>query len=151
MLSKTTEYTLRAVVYLATSKKVARTTEDISKITRVPVSYLSKIMQGLVKAQLVASQRGLYGGFTLTREPDDLTIYDIVQAVEPIPRITSCPLELEGHGGGLCRFHGILDQALGQTEALFRATKLSDIVGEPDADAGLVSSHEHCPFPHNRV
>lgn len=150
MLSKTTEYALRAAVYLATSgggSTVAKTTDEISRVTRAPISYLAKIMQGLVRAQVVTSQRGLYGGFILTKAPEDLTIYDIVQAVEPIPRILTCPLELEGHGGSLCRFHAILDRALEQTETLFRSTRLSDIIAEPEAS--VLGGHGPCPFPHN--
>jgi len=147
VLSKTTEYTLRAAVFLATSDGEPKTTGDISRITKVPISYLAKIMQGLVRANLVESQRGLHGGFLLTRAPTDVTIYDIVQAVDPIPRITSCPLELEGHDGSLCLFHSILDKALGQTETLFRATKLSDIIAEPEPPSVLGPGA--CPFPHN--
>ena len=149
MLSKTTEYALRAAVYLATSDGVAKTTEEISQVTKVPIGYLAKILQGLVRARLVVSQRGLYGGFVLTRAPAELTIYDIVQAVDPIERITTCPLELKGHDGRLCRFHAVIDLALGQTETLFRATNLSDIIGE--GEGGGKHGEEPCPFPYNRL
>lgn len=148
MLSKTTEYALRATVYLATSNGEAKTTDDISAVTKVPIGYLAKIMQGLVRARLVVSQRGLYGGFVLTQDPGKLTIYDIVQAVDPIERITTCPLELKGHDGRLCRFHAVIDLALGQTETLFRATNLSDIIGEAEGSGRL--GEEQCPFPYNR-
>ena len=42
----------------------------------MPPAYLSKVMQGLSRGKLVHSQRGLHGGFTLTREPTDITIWD---------------------------------------------------------------------------
>ena len=69
MISQTTEYALRAIVFLADSPTEAHTAEAIAEGTKVPVGYLSKIMQGLAKAGLVSSQRGLYGGFTLIKSP----------------------------------------------------------------------------------
>ena len=59
MFSRTTEYALRAVVYLAAQDGAARTIGQIAEATRVPSDYLSKVMQNLRRAGLVQSQRGL--------------------------------------------------------------------------------------------
>ena len=83
MISQTAEYALRAIVFLADNAGEAHTTEQIARATKVPVGYLAKIMQGLSRSRLVNSQRGLHGGFTLVREPRELSIYDVVQAVDP--------------------------------------------------------------------
>jgi Rrf2 family protein len=60
----------------------------------VPAGYLSKVLQSLGRAQLVNSQRGLHGGFTLARAPSELTVWEVIQAVDPLQRIRSCPLGL---------------------------------------------------------
>ncbi len=73
-----------------------------------------------------------------------MTIYDVVQAVDPIVRIVECPLEMEGHGDGLCLLHATLDQAMGQVETLFRATKISDLL---KGSEGLSHHPSGCSFP----
>jgi Rrf2 family transcriptional regulator, nitric oxide-sensitive transcriptional repressor len=131
MLSKTVEYALRAVVQLASIAPDASTTAALAKVTRVPPAYLSKVLQALVKAGIVASQRGATGGVSLARAPENLTILDIVNATDPIRRIKSCPLELSMHGTNLCPLHRRLDAALAQVEDAFRTTTLAEIVGDP--------------------
>ena len=144
MISQTTEYALRAIVFLGVDPGGAKTTAEISQGIRAPVAYLSKIMMGLARAHLVASQRGLHGGFMLARDPSDMTIYDVVQAVDPILRISSCPLDVSGHGKALCLLHATLDQAMGQTETLFRATRISDLLRGTEGLGGL---QDDCRFP----
>jgi Rrf2 family protein len=137
MLSQTVEYALRAVVDLADRNSSPLTTEQIALRTRVPKAYLSKILQNLVRAELVHSQRGLGGGMTLARSPDEITILDVVNAVEPIARIRSCPLGLTAHGARLCPLHRRLDSALALVEKAFAETTLSDILAEPSRSTPL--------------
>jgi Rrf2 family protein len=137
MLSQSVEYALRAVVYLAAQHPAPLTTQKIAQRTRVPQAYLSKILQNLVRADLVHSQRGLRGGMTLARSPDHLTILDIVNAVEPIARIRSCPLGLTAHGVRLCPLHRRLDNALALVEKAFADTTLRDVLTEPSRSAPL--------------
>ena len=87
MISQTVEYALRAIVTIAQHEGAPCTAQKISAITQVPAPYLSKLMQGLVRANLVTSKRGLHGGFLLTKEPSELSIWEVVDAVEPIRRI----------------------------------------------------------------
>jgi Rrf2 family protein len=137
MLSQTVEYALRAVVYLADQDSSPLTTEQIANRTRVPKAYLSKILQNLVRADVVHSQRGLGGGMTLARSPDELTILDVVNAVEPIARIRSCPLGLTTHGVRLCPLHRRLDNALALVEEAFAKTTLRDVIAEPSRSPPL--------------
>ena len=74
MISQTAEYALRAIVYLADQEGQPRTTAQIAEATQVPAGYLAKVMQALSKVRLVNSQRGLNGGFTLTRDANELTM-----------------------------------------------------------------------------
>src|ERR1700761_7085607 len=98
MLSQTVEYALRAAVYLAGEAPEPRTTDQVAAATRVPKAYLSKVLQGLVRAGVVHSRRGRGGGMTLAKPPAELTILEVVDAVEPIGRIKTCPLDLASHG-----------------------------------------------------
>jgi len=131
MLSQTVEYALRAAVQLASIAPKASTTADLAVVTQVPPAYLAKVLQALVKAGIVASQRGASGGVTLAHPAEKLTILDIVDATDPIRRIKSCPLELVTHGTKLCPLHRRLDAALAQVEHAFRNTTLAEVVGDP--------------------
>ena len=72
MFSQTVEYALRAIVFLADRNPETTTTEQIAEVTRVPSAYLSKVLQSLSRGGLVRSQRGLRGGFTLTKDPSEM-------------------------------------------------------------------------------
>jgi Rrf2 family protein len=141
MFSQTVEYALRAVAHLASEAPRPLTTDQIAQTTRVPKAYLSKVLQSLVREGLVHSQRGVGGGMTLTRTPDKVTILDVVDAVDPINRITTCPLGLAAHGVRLCPLHRRLDNALAQVERAFRQTTLAEVLAEPSASVPL------CEFP----
>lgn len=141
MMSQTVEYALRSATYLALAPRKSRTVDQVAEATHVPVAYLSKVLQQLVRAKIVTSRRGSGGGFMLARPPAKLSILEIVQAVDPIERITSCPLGLAAHGKRLCPLHRRLDNALAEMEKAFGASTLAEILAEPTKSAPL------CTFP----
>lgn len=144
MLSQTVEYALRAAVYLA-GQPEARTNRQIARATRVPPAYLSKVLQSLARAGVVHSQRGIHGGFSLAKPADQLTVLDIVNAVEPLQRIRECPLKLESHGANLCPLHRRLDNALAMVEKAFSQSTLAEVLAEPTTSVPL------CNFPRVKV
>ncbi|MCA9119571.1 MAG: Rrf2 family transcriptional regulator [Planctomycetaceae bacterium] len=137
MISQTVEYALRAVVYLADQSPKARTTSQIASATKVPPAYMSKVLQGLCHVGILRSQRGIGGGMSLVPSPEDLTILDVVNAVEPIGRIKSCPLGLESHGIQLCALHRRLDLALATVEEAFQSTTLAEVLADPNPSVPL--------------
>jgi Rrf2 family protein len=139
MISQTAEYALRAIVYLADQDREPRTTAYIAEATQIPAGYLAKVMQSLSRARLVHSQRGLNGGFTLTKEPEELTILEIVNTVDPLRRFHECPLGL--HGTNLCPLHRRLDDAAQLVEDAFGDTTIADLLNVPQSRKPL------CRFP----
>ena len=95
MISLTAEYALRAVSWLASNGKEPLVNRDIADATQVPSGYLAKVLQSLGRAGLVTSQRGLGGGFVLGRSAEEISVLDVVNAVDPLERIESCPLHIE--------------------------------------------------------
>ena len=145
MFSRTTEYALRAVVYLAGRSGEPCTIGQLAEGTRVPFTdYLSKVMQNLRKAGLVRSQRGLHGGFTLGVPPEKLTVYDVVQAVDPIRRIEKCPLGIKDHIN-LCPLHRRLDEAMDMVERALRKSTIAEMLVEPARARGIPIPL--CPWP----
>lgn len=131
MFSQTTEYALRAAVWLAENPGQPQTTQQIAHATQVPPSYLSKVLQALGRAGLVRGSRGIGGGFELSRHASQLSILEVVNGVDPIRRIHTCPLGLESHRVRLCPLHRKMDQALAIIEATLAGTTLADVLNEP--------------------
>lgn len=141
MISQTAEYALRAIVYLADQAGQPRTVMQIAEATQVPAGYLAKVMQGLTRAKLVKSQRGLNGGFTLERDPHTLSVLEVVNFVDPIRRFPECPLGIASHGRQLCPLHRRLDDAAQTVEDAFGDTMVAELLATPHARKRL------CRFP----
>lgn len=82
-LTREGDYGIRSVLYLARQpyKKISFVTE-ISEQYKIPRSFLAKILQKLVKAKIVRSYRGVKGGFSLARLAKDITVFDVLEAIE---------------------------------------------------------------------
>ena len=136
MLSQTIEYALRAMMHLAALEPGASaSSEVISKSTKVPQGYLSKVMRDLVVADLIVSQRGPRGGFALARGADQISMLDVVNAVDSMQRIHRCPLGNPAHLK-LCPLHQRIDSALDHIEREFRQTTLEEMLESGRAASG---------------
>ena len=140
MFSKTVEYALRAVVHLAQEAPLAQKTSDIATATKVPPAYLAKILQSLRGGGVVNLQRGIGGGVSLAVSPEELSILEVVNAVEPIERITTCPLGLKSHGSHLCALHHQMDSVIEQMETAFRSTTVAQLLASPNPSIPLRES-----------
>ncbi len=143
MLGQTTEYALRAVVWLATHPERVCKADEIAAATQIPASYVPKVMQALVRADVVESQPGPKGGFTLQRPSDELSVLDVVNAIDPIPRIRKCPLGLSDHAQ-LCPLHARLDAARAMVEDAFRQCTIAELTENRTGVQAL------CPRPGDR-
>jgi Rrf2 family protein len=130
MLPKTAEYALRATVWLARSPDKKEAADQLAAAIRVPRRYLHKVLQDLVKAGLVRSQPGPGGGYSLDRDPEQMTLLEVINAVGPIERIRSCPLGLATHTS-LCPLHLALDQAYATVEAAFARVTVAQVLRQP--------------------
>jgi len=140
VISQTTEYALRAMAYLASSPQQPRAAKVIAQVNELPAGYVVRVMQLLREAGLVTAQRGPNGGFLLARSIDRINLLDVVNAVEPVPRITKCPLGKPAHLQ-LCPLHRRLDAAAAGVENAFASTTLAELVDE------IRENDRHCQFP----
>jgi Rrf2 family iron-sulfur cluster assembly transcriptional regulator len=82
-LSKQSEYALQAVTYLASRERNGRVSiKELSARLSIPSPFLAKILQDLVRKNLLTSLRGPAGGFALARPADQITLFDIVEAID---------------------------------------------------------------------
>ena len=78
---------------------------------------------------------------TLAKPAEEIAILEVVNAVEPIQRIRTCPLGLAAHGVHLCPLHRRLDDALAMVEEAFKASTLAELLADPSPSKPL------CDFP----
>jgi Rrf2 family protein len=90
-ISKTAEYAIRAMAALATLPKGTKIrTQDLGRATGIPAPYLSKILRRLVLDDLLDSQKGQGGGFSLSRPAAEIFFTDILNAVDALPTDGAC-------------------------------------------------------------
>lgn len=107
--------------------------ETIATRTKVPPGYLSKVLRDLVVAGLVHSQRGPNGGFCLVAPASQISMLDIINAVDPIERIKRCPLGTRSMWSFAPVLHLRLDHALSLIEREFGRTTLAEIIHSNNA------------------
>ena len=82
-ITRAAEYAIRGVLYLSLQPKGSVCLlGEISEKQDIPPSFLSKIFQNLARAGYVSSTRGTGGGFTLVKAPKDISLLDIVEAID---------------------------------------------------------------------
>ena len=87
-LLTTTDYAVRIVYYVAEQRRMVNSTE-IAQAMNVPLTVMGRIGRKLIAAGILTSQRGNTGGLALARKPRDITMADIIYAVEDI-RVNRC-------------------------------------------------------------
>tara|TARA_R110002072_G_scaffold67230_12_gene165275 strand:- start:2866 stop:3360 length:495 start_codon:yes stop_codon:yes gene_type:complete len=89
-LTKRTEYGLIALMHLADSEGRVVPSREIGEHFHVPQRLLAESLKDLCHAGLVSSTRGATGGYQLAREAADITLGDVVTALEGAPAVTGC-------------------------------------------------------------
>ena len=111
-LTRRGDYAVRLAVALARENGGQATGSDLAARTDVPSAFLPQVIGDLVRAGIVSNRRGRHGGYRLARDPAEVSLLDVVEAVEGDGRRTTCVLR-----GGPCRRDGACDVH----EAFFRA------------------------------
>lgn len=129
MLSKSCEYGLRAMLYLASLNHDGYVSiGTISDELSISFPFLTKIFQKLNDAGLLTSQRGPKGGVALTKPADEVTLYEIVVAIDGDDLFTECVLGLPGCGHAEpCPLHDDWAQKRTYVERMFRNSTLAEL------------------------
>nr|MBS0038267.1 Rrf2 family transcriptional regulator [Saprospiraceae bacterium] len=94
MFSKACEYSIKAAIYLGTradDSKRARLPE-IARAIKGPEAFTAKLLQQLVKKKILWSVKGPHGGFELAKGADEITLYEIVEAIDGDALFNNCAL-----------------------------------------------------------
>lgn len=137
-VSRRVDYALRATIHLARQEPGrAASVAEISAAEAVPKKFLEKIIQDLIHAGLVLSQRGAHGGYRLSRDPASISFKEVVEAVEGPIALNICVGDMTACSvSGTCGMHHVWAEGQRRLIELFAATKLSELIGPP-AGTGL--------------
>ena len=90
-ITRQADYAVRAMVYLAQLGAERRAaTSQIAKEKQIPPSFLAKIVSQLSVAGLLQTSRGAHGGVSLARSPDEITLLDVVEAIDGPIALNEC-------------------------------------------------------------
>jgi Rrf2 family protein len=127
-LSKTSEYALRILIYMAHVPDQLYTAKQLVKELKVSDKYLRRLMTDLSKSGFIRSIQGRDGGYTFIKSPDDIMLFDIIDSVEGMDKLNGCLLGFEKCSGtDPCAMHYLWVDVRTDLNKVFRETRLSDM------------------------
>jgi Rrf2 family nitric oxide-sensitive transcriptional repressor len=132
MVSQTSQYALRAVLFLASTGGGPVVAQDISDTTGVPKGYLHKILRRLGKAGILKAHRGVGGGYELVNNPSDLSVGEILKAIEPSHAVSSltCQNGEPGNDDNSEALRRLLIAAKTHLDKIFESTSVQDLIND---------------------
>lgn len=130
VIRRNTGYGLRALVHMAVSSDGASfTAEELANAAETTLEFMHKILQDLRDAGIVASKRGPGGGFRLARERDEVTLLEVVEALQGALTVNRCVIGLElCHRSDACPLRPTWVKVQRDMERALADTTLADVV-----------------------
>ncbi len=146
------EYGLHTLLWLVAEHPKRASSRDLAEMQGVPVAMLAKIMPKLEKGGIVSSSDGITGGYELAKSPADVTVLEVVDAIEGDRSLFDCKEIRRGcvlFGGtpppwsvdGVCRIHAVMLRAEKRMRSELARTTLADLTrgGRPQDFENLVA------------
>ena len=89
-LTKTTSYSLKILSFLADSHEETSSASHLHDVLNIPYSYLRQLMQMLSEKGFITGEKGRNGGFKLSRNPGEIFLIEIVEAIEGTESLSRC-------------------------------------------------------------
>jgi len=135
VITRATEYAVRTIIFLAQQPKndiVLK--KDICRTQEVTPAFLTKILQPLIKAGIVSSQRGVGGGFLLAKDPNEITMFDILQAEEGQLKLNHCLIDADFCSrDGYCSAHEVWHETQHEMSQVLKRYSIADLVRKEKA------------------
>ena len=129
-VSRSTGYALLAVGYIAKNQGDGVVlSQDISNQYDIPLEYLLKILQQLVRANVLRSKRGPRGGFSLAKPTTKITMLEVIEAVDgPLTGELNLT-DQAGNDAYAIKAEHTYNKAIAQARGVFQKTKLASLIG----------------------
>lgn len=145
IFSTPTEYAIRGLCELTLrGHGKAMLLDDLVPGTGLPRDFLGKIFQRLVKAEILRSARGRGGGFVLAKAPEDITLRNIVEALDGPQLLDACVVGLAKCNDQMpCAQHDLFKPIRQRLKQYLDGTTLSDLAAALKAKAAWRKLHPH--------
>jgi Rrf2 family protein len=143
LISKSSQYAIQAVMYVARAahQRALVHVKEISNVLHIPHHFLGKILQTLSRHGILASQKGLKGGFSLARLPEQITLMDIIEAVDGEAFRTECFFGFPGCGESTpCSIHELWSDTRTKILDSLRRTTIADLSSELETRMNITVS-----------
>jgi Rrf2 family protein len=144
-LSRKTDYALVALAELATHQPEGVSSHDLAEATNAPEAMLRNVLKDLCRSGLLTSERGPFGGYTLTREPASVTVLHVIEAIEGPVSMTRCcsstsePHSDECHHTDHCRIRDAIRIMHDEVTGILRRTTLAHLLAHRPSTNPLAS------------
>ncbi len=128
--STSIEYAIHSLVFLANvSRESPVLVSDVASATRVPETYLRKLFQQLTRSGILFSRRGAKGGFSMARDPDEITLKDVVEAIDgSLPTYTCLKTTRGCRLASPCPVHEVFEEARAKMAGVLAGTTVADLL-----------------------
>ena len=127
-ITRKADYAVRLMVEVAAHSGESVTTAEIAESQAMPYQFLRKVAQVLSAKGLLASERGGKGGLTLARPPENISVLDILQALD-LPPINDCAVDPDDCARReICAVYPVWFEAQREIERVLGGTALSKLV-----------------------
>lgn len=141
MFSTSCHYGLQAMLYIAFHHSESKNIElkQIAEDQGIPKHFLSKILQQLVRNDLLVSMKGPTGGFNLKLPPDQISLIEVVDAIDGLDIFTKCGIGFkECDDNRPCPIHDEFKIVRNQVRGLFESKSLADLVEDVKTGNSIV-------------
>ena len=126
--NRSTDYALISAVHIAQNcKEGSVLSHNIAKEYKIPLEYLLKILQQLVRGNVLRSKRGPNGGFVLARDAKKISLLQIIEAVDG-PMVNNMHLSDNSRKRFVKKIEAACDKAVGLARNVYAKTSLADVM-----------------------
>jgi FeS assembly SUF system regulator len=129
-LSRMIDYGVVILSQMSHRRDALTTAPELAEATGLPAPTVSKVMKALARSDLVVSHRGVRGGYTLSRGPEDISVAAIVEALEGPVALTACveASDAQCRVESLCPIRGGWEKVNGAIRGALEAVSLADLL-----------------------
>ena len=128
-VSAKVDYALRALAELAAAPTAPVTAEQLATAQEIPLKFLENILLELRRAEIVSSRRGAEGGYRLAKPADEISLADVIRAVEgPIATVRGARPEEAEYTGAAAALRDVWIELRTSMRGVLEETSLADLV-----------------------
>lgn len=130
-ITRQADYAIRCVLYLAEHPNEVKVVNEIASSKSIPKVFLAKILQKLSKAGIVRSYKGVKGGFELAKRPKDITLLDVIEAIDGPVAMNICAIDKRlCNMSNQCSVHPVWVQLRQDTERKLRKYSIDRLINK---------------------